>query len=276
MSENESNSEENAFQRFPQLVGPSTSAETVSSQSQIVDPISSRRTAFENQNSIIDTQLTTTFANDTSNNNDSDGSSLDSFNFLVNNQERRLPQSYSRLLFPDTNEVELSDSADTYFSDDSFVVSDSTLYVDSDSSTSEVLSSAQGSNESEENLSENEPIVTMSTNQNSTSTALTMSTANQSLSPSLSVNFSTVTAVSTTVLTTNTVSSSHIHVDLTTASCTPPNRSKRKMSSPESNDFKKTLISMPASQGDSDDSMCCSICFESWTNSGNHRLTSLK
>ncbi|XP_078593980.1 E3 ubiquitin-protein ligase rfwd3.S-like isoform X2 [Branchiostoma floridae x Branchiostoma japonicum] len=42
-------------------------------------------------------------------------------------------------------------------------------------------------------------------------------------------------------------------------------------------EFKTTSPRRPAAKVESDeDSDCCSICFESWTNSGNHRLASLK
>ena len=54
-------------------------------------------------------------------------------------------------------------------------------------------------------------------------------------------------------------------------------RSKRKHSSPETSHSKKVAVDSTKNLDDSeDDGMCCPICFEPWTNSGSHRLTSLK
>ena len=55
------------------------------------------------------------------------------------------------------------------------------------------------------------------------------------------------------------------------------NYTKRKRSSPDLIDAKKHAGDpMQQTADDDDDGMSCPICFESWTNSGKHRLTSLK
>ena len=52
-------------------------------------------------------------------------------------------------------------------------------------------------------------------------------------------------------------------------------RAKRKFSSsPESDSNKKVVAAN--NEDDDDDALSCPICFESWTNSGSHRLTSLR
>ena len=50
-------------------------------------------------------------------------------------------------------------------------------------------------------------------------------------------------------------------------------RAKRKLSSPPENDSNKKVV---AANNEDDDDLSCPICFEPWTNSGSHRLTSLR
>ena len=51
-------------------------------------------------------------------------------------------------------------------------------------------------------------------------------------------------------------------------------RAKRKLSSSPESDSNKKVVA--ANHEDDDDALSCPICFESLTNSGSHRLTSLR
>ena len=215
-----------------------------------------------------------------------DGNSLDSFSIY---QIRRIHQNSFRLLYSDADDEDSIGNASSFdlpaaFNETSSSISSISLSSSSSSSSDNEFD--EGSHSTSVNMIVDTEVEVTNNNEEG-NIAITSFVQNPSSTTTFSPRISSdVNLEQRIVAPSSTVSSLLPTADSTLFNTNtdfniPRNSSfelcaKRKLSSPESNDFKKTSVLSCNPEEDVDESMCCSICFESWTNSGSHRLTSLK